>query len=93
MTDLYLRADGEDHLHSSLVASGLAIKEPDGLRLAPGVHLDVIGEVVRIDANGQVERIPGCHANLRLVSIALTDEQTEVLPIIPTPNHPMRVWA
>lgn len=93
MIDLYLRADGVDHLHSSLVAAGLATEEADGLWLAPGVHLDVIGEVVRLDANGNQQSIPGCHANLRLVGIDLTDEQTEVLPIIPTPNRPMRVWA
>ena len=93
MTDIYLRADGEDHLNSSLVAASLATEEADGLRLSPGVHLDVIGEVVRIDADGNEHRIPGCHANLRLVGIELTSEQTEVLPIIPAPNHPMRVWA
>jgi hypothetical protein len=93
MIDLYLRADGEDHLNSSLVAASLATEDADGFRLAPGVHLDVIGEVVRIDADGNEQRIPGCHANLRLVGIDLTSEQFDILPVIPTPNNPQRVWA
>lgn len=93
MIDLYLRADGKDHLHSSLVAAGLATEETDGLWLAPGVHLDVIGEVVRLDANGNQQSIPGFHANLR-VSGELPPEVLAELPILdPPPAVPMRVWA
>lgn len=92
MTDYWLRADGLDHLNSSLVAAGLATDGESGLLLSAGVNLDVIGEIVKHNENAQ-EVIPGCHANLRLVGIELTQEQQDELPIIPTPNHPYRVWA
>lgn len=98
MTDYWLRADGLDHLHASLIATGLASEGDDGLILAAGVNLDVIGEIRRIetDEDGNVTSdtvIPGCHANLRLVGIELTQEQQDELPLIPAPNHPYRVWA
>lgn len=92
MTDYWLRADGLDHLNSSLVAAGLATDGEDGLILSAGVNLDVIGEIVRQNEDEQ-EVIPGCHANLRLVGIELTQEQQDELPIISAPNHPYRVWA
>jgi|GEM_PF-3744663 len=93
MTDYWLRADGLDHLHASLIATGLASDGEDGLLLAAGVNLDVIGEIVRYNEDEEQEVIPGCHANLRLVGIELTQEQQDELPLIPAPNHPYRVWA
>ena len=92
MIDYYLRADGLDHLNSSLVAAGLATEGEDRLILSAGVNLDIIGEIVRYNEDEQ-EVIPGCHANMRLVGIELTQEQLDILPVIPTPNHPHRVWA
>ena len=93
MIDYWLRADGLDHLHASLIATGLASEGDDGLILAAGVNLDVIGEIVRYNEDEEQEVIPGCHANLRLVGIELTQEQQDELPLIPAPNHPYRVWA
>lgn len=93
MSDYWVRADGLHHLNSSLIAAGLATEGEDGLILAAGVNLDIIGEIVRYNEDEQQEVIPGCHANLRLVGIELTQEQQDELPIILAPNRPYRIWA
>lgn len=63
------------------------------LVLKQGVALDVIGEIQRLDSNGEIENIPGCHSNLRVLGFKPTPDQLALLPIIATPNRPVRVWA
>lgn len=65
----------------------------------PGINLDVIG-VISVPT-GETKKVddrdvpvfvplPGYHANVRG---DLTEEQLVLLPVIPKPNNPRRVWA
>lgn len=106
MMDTYLKADSESALWSALQQAGvvrheLAHVDEEGNVLVPehyaateGYALDVIGVIqqpVGIDAedNPIMGAIPGYHANLRG---ELTDAQKALLPLIPPPKNPVRVW-
>lgn len=87
-----LRAVSETALDDALRAAGLV---NDGAP-AEGVALDVIGTIYRPTGEADVEGAPvlvaidGWHANL----IAdLTPAQEALLPIIPAPTNPYRIFA
>lgn len=94
--DYYLKAADEQSLHAALESAGVVMVGDDGKWTAPGYALDVIGTISRptgiLDAEGNpvLAPLPGYHANLRG---ELTDAQMALLPLIPAPNNPARVWA
>jgi len=93
---LFLKAASELDLMESLKNAGLIRTHvfASGVRhaLSRGVYLDLIGEIFRHDVDGTIiEHISGCHANL--LCVQLSDEQMSLLPIIPEPRTPFRIFA
>lgn len=58
----------------------------------PGYALDVIGTITKqvggTEEEPIMETLPGYHANLRGAS----EQQATILPVIPAPANPVRVW-
>jgi hypothetical protein len=98
MSDYYLRANTEAAMKNAFLAAGITVKGIDGEVVDfDGIRLDIgwLGPISRPDPNdpeGQPIVDSLYHANLR-VSGELPPEVLAELPIIPTPNHPYRVWA
>lgn len=74
--------------------TGAKIKQP-----IHGLNLDIIGVIHRPTGNTiqqgeftvpEMVALDGYHANIRA---DLTDAQAALLPLIPKPNSPSRVWA
>lgn len=91
---IYLKATSEVDLEYALTEAGLMQDLNPGddeieLVLAPGYELDMIGKILKPDANGDLVEIPGFHANLRG---PVTQEQLDLLPVIDPPENPVRVW-
>lgn len=92
-----LRTDDEATLQVALRAAGI-INQWGQAR--EGITLDVIGTIYK--ATGEMEQseigsqvpvmlaVPGWHANL---IAELSPEQQAILPIIPPPKNPYRVFA
>jgi hypothetical protein len=94
MSDYFLRAESESALTAALEGAGIVTREDDGVWVAPGYALDVIG-VISKQVGGTAEepvmqQLDGSHANLRG---ELSDAQIAMLPVIATPNNPVRVWC
>jgi hypothetical protein len=93
MSDFYLRAESEQALYAALESAGIVTREDDGVWVAPGYALDVIGPISRriggTDEEPIMQAIPGFHANLRG---ELSAEQIDLLPVIDAPQAPVRVW-
>jgi len=103
--DYYLKATGPATLNEALLAAGIMAQvlatesNPGGLQLMHDAHLDVIGTItkptgsmIEVDGESQPELavVSGFHANLRAT---LTLAQVALLPIIPAPSTPTRVWG
>lgn len=95
MNDYFLRAADEASLWSALDAAGLVNDEHQPV----GVSLTVIGPIYKPTGEMQIvdgieqpvmAPVPGYHANLRG---ELTAEQVALLPLVPEPVTPYRVWA
>ncbi len=94
-----LNAESQDALIDALMAAGLVADTEDGPCAIPGVTLDIIGTIYKktgetvMDGDELVEIVaptPGWHANM----IAdLTSEQEDLLPLIPPPINPNRIFA
>jgi hypothetical protein len=82
MIDYYLKVSSESELKSILVQAELATETEEGLALADGVALDVIGEI---------PDVRGFHANLRITK-ELEDWQ-DLSAYAVEVNSPFRVWA
>jgi hypothetical protein len=78
--DIFLRAESESALYAALGDAGVVVETEGGQMTAPGYALDVIGPI---------EGAIGFHANLRG---ELSEAQIAMLPVIATPNNPVRVW-
>lgn len=95
MQDYFLRCTSEKTLNAKLIEAGVLVgTKKDGYY--PTVELSIIGPIYEetgvVDADGLpiTEPIEGYHANIRG---NLTQEQIDILPIIPRPNNPHRVFA
>ncbi len=98
MKNYYLKFVDHADLEDTLVAAGLA--ETYQEVFTPRVTLDVIGIIHKPtgkmltteDGLQYPEMLPidGYHANLKA---ELTEEQEALLPLIPAPTTPYRVWA
>lgn len=98
MKNYYLKFVDHADLEDTLVAAGLA--ETYQEVFTPRVTLDVIGIIHKPTGNTLTtedglqypETLPidGYHANLKA---ELTEQQEALLPLIPAPTTPYRVWA
>ena len=94
MIDYYLKVSSESELKSILVQAELATETEEGLALADGVALDIIGTIYSVTGEGEdavSTPIDGFHANLR-VSKELEDWQ-DLSAYAVEVNSPYRVWA
>ena len=94
MIDYYLKVSSESELKSILVQAELATETEEGLALADGVTLDIIGTIFSVTGEGEdavSTPISGFHANLR-VSKELEDWQ-DLSAYAVEVNSPYRVWA
>jgi hypothetical protein len=94
MIDYYLKVSSESELKSILVQAELATETEEGLALADGVALDIIGTIFSVTGEGEdavSTPIDGFHANLR-VSKELEDWQ-DLSAYAVEVNSPYRVWA
>ena len=94
MIDYYLKVSSESELKSILVQAELATETEEGLALADGVALDIIGTIYSVTGEGEdavSTPIDGFHANLR-VSKELEDWQ-DLSAYAVEVNSPFRVWA
>ena len=105
MQNYFLKFTDQAELEATLVATGLGTIEPifgteDETQFVPNVTLDVIGLIHKPTGNTLTtedglqypESLPidGYHANLKA---ELTEQQEALLPLIPAPTTPYRVWA
>ena len=94
MIDYYLKVSSESELKSILVQAELATETEEGLALADGVALDVIGTIYNLTGEGEdavSTPIDGFHANLR-VSKELEDWQ-DLSAYAVEVNSPFRSWC
>lgn len=98
MSDFYLRASSEQALYSALEAAGVIggeLTDKGMVRgVLPGYALDVIGTITQriggTDESPIMQTLDGFHANLRGNP---SGDQQALLPLIPKPAAPARVWA
>lgn len=93
-TDYFLKAESEEALRNALIQADVINKEH--------ILIDVVGviwnrtgtQITLPDGTigPEVVAIPGYHANVRVIG-DLTQEQKDLLPIIPAPTVPRRFWA
>lgn len=98
MKNYYLKFVDHADLEDTLISAGLAETYQD--EFIPRVTLDVIGIIHKPtgkilttkDGMKYPEMVPidGYHANLKA---ELTEQQEALVPIIPAPTTPYRVWA
>lgn len=98
MRNYYLKFVDHADLEDTLIAAGLAETYQEAF--TPRVTLDVIGIIHKPTGNTLTtedglkypETLPidGYHANLKA---ELTEQQEDLLPLIPAPTTPYRVWA
>lgn len=94
MIDYFLRAESKETLHTNLLEAGILV-ENEG-EFTSTVALYCVGVIYEPTGDLDVEGIPlmepieGYHANIRG---NLTQEQIDILPIIPHPNNPRVVFA
>jgi hypothetical protein len=91
--DFFLRAESASALYAALGDAGVVVETEGGQTTASGYALDVIGPISK-QVGGTAEepvmqQLDGFHANLRG---ELSDAQIAMLPVIATPNNPVRVW-
>jgi hypothetical protein len=92
----YLKATDEASLYAALEAAGIVTLQDDAYIPVNGVFLDVIGTISmptgKMDAEGNPIYAPidGYYAN---IYTPVTEEQLALLPVIPTPDNPVRVAA
>ena len=94
MIDYYLKVSSESELKSILVQAELATETEEGLALADGVALDIIGTIYSVTGEGEdavSTPIDGFHANLRITK-ELEDWQ-DLSAYVVEVNSPFRVWA
>jgi len=94
MIDYYLKVSSESELKSILVQAELATETEEGLALADGVALDIIGTIYSVTGEGEdavSTPINGFHANLRITK-ELEDWQ-DLSAYAVEVNSPFRVWA
>lgn len=98
MKNYYLKFIDHADLEDTLISTGLA--ETHQEVFTPSVTLDVIGIIHKPTGNTlttedgmkypEMMPIDGYHANLKA---ELTEQQEALLPLIPAPTTPYRVWA
>jgi len=94
MIDYYLKVSSESELKSILVQAELATETEEGMALADGVALDIIGTIYSVTGEGEdavSTPIDGFHANLRITK-ELEDWQ-DLSAYAVEVNSPFRVWA
>lgn len=103
MKDYFLRAENRQAMDHALINAGLlSVIEGEPITSPEVAILDYIGQIPEetghslTDEDGfeypEMTPIDGYHANLR-VRGELTPEQLAILPVIPKPNKPHRVFA
>lgn len=104
MKNYYLKFVDQTDLENTLVSAGVSTMEPifgtDRLVPNAAIALDIIGLIYKPtgamlttkDGMKYPEMVPidGYHANLKA---ELTEQQEALLPLIPKPATPYRVWA
>ncbi len=94
MIDYYLKVSSESELKSILVQAELATETEEGLALADGVALDIIGTIYSVTGEGEdavSTPIDGFHANLRITK-ELEDWQ-DLSSYAVEVNSPFRTWC
>lgn len=94
MIDYYLKVSSEKELNNILVQAELATVTDEGLALADGVALDIIGTIYTVTGEGEdtvSTPIDGFHANLR-ISKEL-EEWQDLSAYSVEVNSPYRMWA
>jgi hypothetical protein len=94
MIDYYLKVSSESQLKSILVQAELATETEEGLALADGVALDIIGTIYSVTGEGEdavSTPIDGFHANLRITK-ELEDWQ-DLSAYAVEVNSPFRSWC
>ena len=94
MIDYYLKVSSESELKSILVQAELATETEEGLALADGVALDIIGTIYNVTGEGEdavSTPLKGFHANLR-VTKELEDWQ-DLSAYVVEVNSPFRTWC
>lgn len=98
MKDYFLRAESREQIDQALINAGLLTVVDGEPTTSPEINIDYVGIIYRpsgaLDEEGSpiMEPVEGYHVNLR-VRGELTPEQLAILPIIPKPNKPHRVFA
>ncbi len=82
MIDYYLKVRSETELNNILVQAELASVTDEGLALADGVVLDIIGEI---------PDVTGFHANVRVTKEL--EEWQDLSAYSVEVNSPYRTWA
>lgn len=105
MKNYFLKFSDEASFKAKFLELGLATIEPvwgteNDTQFVPKIITDVIGLIYKPTGNvlltddglqyPEMAPIDGYHANLKA---ELTEEQEELLPLIPAPTTPYRVWA
>lgn len=94
--DIYLRAVDKVAMHTMLTAAGLIVEQLGKFIPAPGVSLDIIGSITKVDNTRFPPTAtvrPGWHVNVRCEEIS--EEQLAGLAeaMIVPPEQPFRTWA
>ena len=84
MIDYYLKVSSEKELNNILVQAELASVTDEGLALADGVALDIIGEI---------PDVTGFHANVRVFKDLEEWQVAGLEQHNVTVNSPYRIWA
>lgn len=100
MRDYFLHSATREQIDQALRNAGLLFYESDEPVVLDNVAIDYVGVVDRptgrllLDSEGEeypeMAPVEGYHVNLRA---ALTEEQKALLPIIPEPDNPQRIFA
>ena len=103
----YLKAVDEAALYAALEAAGIVVAnysefDEEGNPVGEPVYgtksgydLDIIGLIYQPQEDPEAEPVPedGYFANVRSWDYDLTPEQIALLPTIPAPANPVRMWA